>query len=148
MLRSPLKRPLALRTVLAVTIAGLCGCRDSTGPSTILGAYHLTACQPDTGWLPVPCQFPNPGAGDSLRVYGSVLTFKADSTWTDIWDEAQCWGGVWSPEAIDTLYGTFRAIPGDASAYQVWTLPANTTFGSAVFTGSTMELYSRWKYQR
>ena len=146
--RASLRWSLLRQIVLGLAACGVCGCRSATGPSRVFGTYRLTSCQPDTVSIAVPCQLPNPGAGDSLRVYGSTLTLNSDSTWTNIWDSAQCWGGVWSSELVDTLYGTFHAIPGDGSAFQMWTLPGNSTFGSAVIKGTSLDLYSRWTYQR
>jgi hypothetical protein len=96
----------------------------------------------------VPCLLVNGGPGDSLRVYSGTLTLSSDSTWTNIWHRASCWGGVWEPDAVVTLTGAFSAIPGDPSAFQLRTVPGPPSYGAAIINGRRLELYGTWIYER
>ena len=136
------------RLLISLATAAFGACVNPEAPASPFGTYHLTACRVDSAEAPVPCLLVNGGPGDSLRVYSGTLTLSSDSTWTNIWHRASCWGGVWEPDAVVTLTGAFSAIPGDPSAFQLRTVPGPPSYGAAIINGRRLELYGTWIYER
>lgn len=138
---------MAPRLLVFVALLGWWSCKRIEAPAWPVGTYNLTACGVGALSVPVPCTVPYDTTGDSVRVRSGTLMLNSDSTWTNVWHEAWRLSGVWGTDTLYALWGTYAAVAGNDSSFQLSTAtPASSVM--AVIVGNRLELAANWTYQR
>ena len=140
----------ALFLVLAAW--GSVSCSNPQGPSSVFGAYQLTAYTLGAGDLPLPYMRQASTPADTDKWVGGTLTLRSDSTWTNVWRMVHCQSGICGAPQSNTEHGTFAHFAERDSAGAIalvfWTLPANIAQNAALVRGRRLELNRSWVYER